>query len=192
MTGDGFHVHGPHDHEIEHAAEHAAEDGFAGRIAVTTAVLAIVAAMFSYLAGATQATAALYKNDAAISKTEASNQWAYFQAKSTKENFAELAILLGPADSQASLRADVARYRKEKADIETAARKLEEQSTEWDGKSAEEMHIHHRWAQATTALQVAIAMAAIALITRRRWLQGIVYAFSAAGVLLGAMAALHF
>jgi Domain of unknown function (DUF4337) len=192
VTGGGFHVHGPHDHELEHAAEHAAEDGFAGRIAVTTAVLAIVAAMFSYLAGATQATAALYKNDAAISKTEAANQWAYFQAKSSKENFAELAILLGPAGSQASLRADAARYAKEKAEIETAARKLEEQSTEWDRKSTEEMHLHHRWAQATTALQVAIAMAAIALITRRRWLQGIVYAFSATGVVLGAMASLHF
>lgn len=192
MSGHGFHVHGPHDHRIEHAAEHAAEDGFAGRIAVTTAVLAIVAAMFSYLAGATQATAALYKNDAAISKTEAANQWAYFQAKSTKENFAELAILLGPVDSRTSLQADAARYAKEKADIEIAARKLEEQSKEWDRKSAEEMHLHHRWAQATTALQVAIAMAAIALITRRRWLQGVVYAFSAAGVLLGAMAALHF
>lgn len=192
MSGHEFHVHGPHDHEIEHAAEHAADDGFAGRIAVTTALLAIVAAMFSYLAGATQATAALYKNDAAISKTEASNQWAYFQAKSTKENFAELAILLGPADSRASLRMDAARYGKEKTEIESAARRLEERSMEWDRKSAEEMHLHHRWAQATTALQVAIAMAAIALITRRRWLQGVVYAFSAAGVVLGAMAILHY
>jgi hypothetical protein len=192
MSGHEFHVHGPHDHEIEHAAQHATEDGFAGRIAVTTAVLAIVAAMFSYLAGATPATAALYKNNAAISKTEASNQWAYFQAKSTKENFAELAILLGPADSRVSLSMDAVRYGKEKAEIENAARRLEEQSTEWDRKSAEEMHLHHRWAQATTALQVAIAMAAIALITRRRWLQGVVYAFSAAGAVLGAMATLHF
>lgn len=192
MSGHEFHVHGPHDHEMEHAAEHAAKDGFAGRIAVMTALLAIVAAMFSYLAGATQATAALYKNNAAISKTEASNQWAYFQAKSTKENFAEIAVLLGPADSRASLTADAARYGKEKAEIENAARRLEEQSNEWDRKSAAEMHLHHRWAQATTALQVAIAMAAIALITRRRWLQGVAYAFSATGVVLGAMAALHF
>jgi hypothetical protein len=22
MSGDGFHVHGPHDHELEHAAQH--------------------------------------------------------------------------------------------------------------------------------------------------------------------------
>ena len=24
MSGAGFHVHGPHDHELEHAAQHAA------------------------------------------------------------------------------------------------------------------------------------------------------------------------
>jgi len=191
MSGGGFHVHGPHDHELEHAAGHGSGDGFAGRIAVTTAVLAIVAAMFSYLAGATQASAGLYKNNAAIRKTEASNQWGYYQAKSTRENIAELAAMLGPAESRAKLTDDVARYSREKTEIEERARKLEEEAVEWDRRSDEEMHLHHRWAQATTALQVAIAMAAIALITRRRWLQAVVYAFSGAGVVLGVMAALH-
>src|SRR5260221_1685106 len=31
--------------------------------------------------------------------------------------------------------------------------------------------LHHRWAQATTALQVAIALAAIALLTKKKWLE---------------------
>ena len=191
MSGGGFHVHGPHDHELEHAAEHGRADHFAGRIAVTTAVLAIAAAMFAYLAGATQAAAGLYKNNAAIRKTEAANQWGYFQAKSTRENIAELAAMLVPPESSAKLVGDAARYSSEKAEIEARARKLEEEATEWDRRSDEEMHLHHRWAQATTALQVAIAMAAIALITRRRWLQAVVYAFSGVGVVLGVMAALH-
>jgi hypothetical protein len=43
------------------------------------------------MGGATQANAGLYKNNAAIKKTEASNQWNYFQAKSTKQSLAELA-----------------------------------------------------------------------------------------------------
>ena len=94
-------------------------------------------------------------------------------------------------ESRAKLTDDVARYNREKTEIEERARKLEEEAVEWDRRSDEEMHLHHRWAQATTALQVAIAMAAIALITRRRWLQAVVYAFSGAGVVLGVMAALH-
>ena len=74
MSGAGFHVHGPHDHELEHAAQHGDKDKFSGSIAVITAILATVGALFSYMGGATQANAGLYKNNAAIKKTEASNQ----------------------------------------------------------------------------------------------------------------------
>lgn len=73
MSQDGFHVHGPHDHELEHAARHE-PGGMAGQLAVITAILATVGAMFSYMGGTTQADAGLFKNDAAIKKTEASNQ----------------------------------------------------------------------------------------------------------------------
>ena len=67
MSGHGFHVHGPHDHEMEHAAQHEPK-GIAGKLAVITAILATIGAMFSYMGGATQANAGLYKNDAAIKK----------------------------------------------------------------------------------------------------------------------------
>ena len=36
---EGFHVHGAHDHVLEHAAETGHADSFAGRIAVMTAIL---------------------------------------------------------------------------------------------------------------------------------------------------------
>ena len=71
MSGDGFHVHGPHDHELEHAAQggHGGDDAHSGmiaQIAVITAIIATVGALFSYQGGATQANAGLYKNNAAI------------------------------------------------------------------------------------------------------------------------------
>ncbi|MEN9587098.1 MAG: hypothetical protein RIT15_673 [Pseudomonadota bacterium] len=53
------------------------------------------------------------------------------------------------------------------------------------------MHQHHRWAQATTVLQVAIALAAIALLTRRKWLERAMYGVAFAGVVIGALAAVH-
>src|SRR5258708_6394307 len=42
MSEGGFHVHGPHDHELEHLTQHGAGDSFTGRIAVTTSLLATV------------------------------------------------------------------------------------------------------------------------------------------------------
>ena len=190
MSEGGFHVHGPHDHELEHAAQHD-PGGFAGQLAVITAILATVGALFSYMGGATQADAGLHKNDAAIKKTEASNQWNYYQAKSSKQNLSELAQELAP-DARKTFYADeIKRYKTEKAEIKLAAEKLEAESKAWDERSAEKMHQHHRWAQATTALQIAIAMAAIALLTKRRWLEKLVFGMSAVGVVLGGLAWFH-
>ena len=102
------------------------------QIAMFTAVIATVGAVFSYLGGATQANAGLYKNNAAIKKTEASNQWNYFQAKSTKQSLAEVSRDLSPADRQPTYQGKIDRYDKEKKEIEAEARKLETQATEWD------------------------------------------------------------
>lgn len=187
MSEDGFHVHGPHDHEVEHAAQHEPK-GLAGQLAVITAILATVGALFSYQAGATQAQAALLKNEAAMKKTEAANQWAFFQAKSTKQALAEFARDLAPADKRADYQGRIDRYEHEKGEIKAEADKLEAQSHANDQASEVQMHVHHRWAQATTALQIAIAMAAITLLTRRRWLEWATLAMSGVGLVLGAVA----
>jgi hypothetical protein len=190
MSSGGFHVHGPHDHELEHAA-HAEPKGMAGQLAVITAIIATVGAMFSYMGGATQADAGLFKNDAAIKKTEAGNQWNYYQAKSGKQNLAELAIELAPEARKTFYVDEIKRYKTEKAEIKLAAEKLELESKGFDDKSAEKMHQHHRWAQATTALQISIALAAIALLTKRKWLEYAVFALSSVGVILGVLAYMH-
>ena len=197
MSGDGFHVHGPHDHELEHAAQggHGEHDekgkGMIAQIAVITAVIATVGALFAYMGGATQANAGLYKNNAAIKKTEASNQWNFFQAKSTKQSLAEVSRDLSADSVKDKYQAKIDRYEKEKNEIKLAAEKLEKESTDWDKQSDEQMHQHHRWAQATTVLQISIAMAAIALLTRKRWVEYVMFAAAAGGVMVGVLALLH-
>jgi hypothetical protein len=191
MSGAGFHVHGPHDHELEHAAHNAHKDSFTGTIAVTTAILATVGALFSYMGGATQANAGLFKNNAAIKKTEASNQWNYYQAKSGKQNLAELAIALVADDRKGQYQLEVERYKKEKADIKRDAEKLEAEAKSWDDQSDAQMHLHHRWAQATTGLQISIALAAMALLTRRKWLEWGMFGVAGIGIVLGGMALAH-
>lgn len=193
MSDDGFHVHGPHEHEIEHAQQGGhANGGMINQIAMFTAIIATVGAIFGYMGGATQANAGLYKNNAAIKKTEASNQWNFFQAKSTKQSLAEVSRdLTLREDEKSKYQAKIDRYEKEKNDIKTGADKLEAQASAWDKSSDEQMHQHHRWAQATTVLQVCIALAAIALLTRKKWLEYAMFAAGAIGVLIGGFAALH-
>jgi Na+/glutamate symporter len=193
MSEHGFHVHGPHDHELEHAQAGGHDDhsGMINQIALFTAIIATVGAIFGYMGGATQANAGLYKNNAAIKKTEASNQWNFFQAKSTKQSLAELARDLAPEDKKVTYQGKIDRYEKEKGEIKTTAEGIEKDATAWDKRSDEQMHQHHRWAQSTTVLQVCIALAAISLLTKKKWLEYAMFGAGGVGIIVGALAALH-
>ena len=189
MSGDEFHVHGVHDHAVEHAAEHGGSDSLPGRIAVLSAILATLGAVMGFQGGDTQAKAQLYKNTAAITKTKANDQWNYYQAKGVKRNLAEFGALVATKPEHAeNFKGEAERYKKEQADIKTKADELETQVDEWDKRSDEEMHQHHRWALGATAMQIAIALSAIALLSRKTWLLyggGLV---AIAGVAFGGMA----
>jgi hypothetical protein len=190
MSGHGFHVHGPHDHEVEHVAQHGGDKLTSG-LAVLTAVLSTIGAIFGYMGGHTQNAALLYKNEAAIQKTSASNQWNYYQAKSNKQNLAELSVTLTAGAEREKYLQAVERYKKEKEEIKADAEKLEAAAKEADRKSEAEMHVHERWALATTLLQIAIALAAITLLTRKRWLLLGVLGAAGFGVAVGAAALMH-
>ena len=190
MSEDGFHVHGPHDHEVEHVAEHGG-DSFTSRLAVLTAVLSTIGAIFGYMGGHSQNAALLYKNEAAIQKTSASNQWNYYQAKSNKQNLAELSVTLTTGEAQEKFKEAVERYKKEKEEIKVEADQLEAAAKEADRESEAEMHVHERWALATTLLQISIALAAITLLTRKRWLLVGVLGSTGLGLLAGLMGYLH-
>lgn len=189
MSEGAFHVHGPHDHEIEHAAH--TRDPFAGRIAVMTAIFATFGALFGYMAGATQNDALMFKNEAAIKKTEASDQWNFYQAKSSKQNLAELGAVLASGEAQGRYQKEVERYKVEKEVIKKEAEKLEAAGRQAAERSEASLHQHHRWAQAMTLIQVAIALAAITLLTRSQWLSYGSYGVAVTSFVLGALAYMH-
>jgi hypothetical protein len=187
--------HGPHNHILDHAVRESSvaienSESFTNKIAVLTAVISTIGAVFGYMGGTTQVNSALYKNMAAIKKTEAANQWNYYQAKSNKQSLAEYGLETLPAKRE-HYNQTIARYSLEKIAIKKIADQLEAESVEWDKKSEREIHLHHRWEQATTVLQVSIALAAITLITRRSWAMWGIYGISSTGIILGLMAALH-
>ena len=173
MSEHGFHVHGAHEHALEHAAH---GGGLAQSIAIFTAVLSTLGAIVSYQGGASQNEAMLYKNEAVLKKAQASDQWSYYQAKSNKGHLMTLAIDLAPKDKVDFYREQAEKYEKEKSEIKKKAEELDAQSKQADEMSEHAMHPHHRLAQAMTLLQIAISLASITALTHRRWL------FACAGI----------
>ena len=183
MSGKGVHVHGPHDHALEHAAH---RGGLDQQIAIFTAVLATVGAVVSFFGGDTQNKAMLYKNEAVLKRAEASDQWNFYQAKSMKQNLAELAASLSPDAAKADAqRREAQRYAAEKKDIEKDARALEAQAKLFNEKSERALHPHHYLSISMTLLQVAIALASITVLTQKRWLLGGAALSAFAGAFLG-------
>jgi hypothetical protein len=133
--------------------------------------MATIGAILSYEASVTLGEAIIFKNEASIQKTNASDQWNFYQAKNNKQSLAELTTKLTTGKDQVDSKNDALRYASEKSDIKIKAENFEKLSHEADESSEHSMHLHHRWATGTTALQIAISLAAIALLTRRRWLQ---------------------
>jgi len=186
MSGDGFHVHGAHEHEVEHHAQQG--PGLGQYVAIFTAILASIGAVVSYQGGATQNQAMLFKNEAVLKKTQASDQWNFYQAKSSKGHLMELAADIGSADKQAFYLDQVKKYDKEKSEIKHKAEALEEASNQANEQSEHLLHPHHRLAQAMTLIQIAISLASITVLTRKRWLFALAGIAAAGGIGLWALA----
>ncbi len=192
MSGGGFHVHGPHDHAVEHEAsgEHGEHGGhkkggfsLAQVVAIFTAVLATAGAVVSYQGGHTQNEALLFKNEAVLQKTAAANQWSYFQSKGMKQNLAELSEGLATTpDQKAKIAEEIKRYKQEKDGIKKEAEKFEALSTEANEKSKHAESPHNKLAQAMTFIQIAISLASICVLTRRRWMLGVAAVAAAIGL----------
>ncbi len=141
-----------------------AKDSFEKIIALVIAILAVVHAFVDNTGNNGQA-------DAIVSTNLASNQWAYYQAKSLKENLADsnaaLLSVMAPADSAAAkakveeLKQDAMRYEGEKKHIMEKARELEAQAKH--GQS-----IDDQCDIAALFLQIAIVVCSIAILVRWR------------------------
>jgi len=154
-------------------------------LSLSTAIIAVFAAIASLQSGANSNDAILEKNDAVLSQSKASDQWAYFQAKGVKASLAHSqAEMLGASNPELSarFRSDAKRYKAEQDEIEKLARELEAKVEESNLRSERFLERHHRFAISVTLFQIAIALSAIAALTRRKvlWLVGL--AASAVGL----------
>jgi len=150
-----------HLHEqIHHHAEGSRESWVLG-VALSSALLAGLAAVAALMAGH-------HANEAMLSQIESSDQWSYFEAKSIKQAQTATKIDILSALGKVSANADeakIAQYDTEKEQIQKKAEELER-----DAQS--HLHVHQSLAASVTMFQIAIAVGAIAVLIRRRtfWL----------------------
>jgi hypothetical protein len=152
-------------------------------IALTTAFLAAFAAIASLLAGSTVNEALVLKGESTRLQAQASDQWAYYQAKGIKAVIEESAAAAWEASGRpvpALIEQTRQRYASEQQGIQRNARELERAR---DAKSEEADHLlhrHHLFAAAVALFQVAIALGAVAALTRIRvvWITSLFTGFA--------------
>jgi hypothetical protein len=147
--------------EIHHSAEHSRERWISW-VALSTAILAVLAAIAGLLSGQ-------HVNEAMMNQIEASDQWNYYQAKSIKAAVLDAKMSLGgaPSESDQSKRDS---YEKQQEEIKSEAEQKE-------AAAKSNFHKHEVFARGVTMFQIAIAIAAISALTRRRnfWMMSLVF-----------------
>ena len=157
-------------------------------IALTTAILAALAAVAALKAGGTANEALILKTEATRLQAEASDQWAYYQAKGLKATITEAernawAVLDKPAPEELSKNPE--RYLEDQRKSKEKAEEFEKQRDEKSAEADHLMHHHHFFAQSVALLQVSIALGAVAALTRRKpvWIASILLGFAGAAIL---------
>jgi hypothetical protein len=178
----------------EQVQDHALESRFNGFIALFVALTATFMALCNVkdgnvVQGMQQAQA------------KAIDQWAFYQSKSTKQHLAENSadMLKVQLEMSSNLQAGVqAKVEAKIAAQEAAARKYEKEKeqikAEAEGAAREydAMNVHDdQFDLAEACLSVAVALAGVTALTRKRWLFGLAGAFASIGLLFGLAGFLH-
>lgn len=140
-------------------------------IALTTALFAAFGAIAALLAGSTVNEALVLKTEATRLQAEASDQWAAYQAKGIKSALQQASQLFWTASGKSPpprFSQEQQRYVREQAELERLARDKEHQRDRKSAEADELLHEHHRFADSVALFQVAIALGAVAALTRTR------------------------
>lgn len=153
------HLHEAIEEEVKEAEKKERKGGMS--IAISTALMAVFAALSSLIAGH-------HADEAVIEQIRASDQWAFYQAKGIKDEILSLSNI--PDKESRS-----AKYKADQVEIQKKARESEE---------ASHVHLEHHsiLARAVTMFQIAIAISAIAILTRKRMLWFVSLGISCVGL----------
>ena len=150
---------------IHESAEHSGERWIAW-VALSTAILAVLAAIAGLLSGK-------HANEAMMSQIDAADKWAYYQAKGIKASVLDAKMSLSAAASEED-RAKAERYQEEQNEIQKDAHEKE-------AEAKSNFQQHEILARGVTLFQIAIAIAAISALTKKRKFWVVSLLFGVAG-----------
>ncbi len=155
----------PLEHLHEHVKETAEHSGavWISWAALSTAVLAVLAAIAGLLSGH-------HVNEAMMNQIEASDQWSYYQSKSIKASVLDAKMSLAGGTPNESDQSKRDRYEKEQEAIKSEAERKET-------AAKSNFHKHEVFAGGVTMFQIAIAIAAISALTKKRrfWIVSLLF-----------------
>jgi hypothetical protein len=157
----------------ERAREEADREGSAllRRIALTTAVLAAFTVIAALEASDTINEAIVLKTEATRLQAQASDVWAHYQAKTIKSLAARGAAAAWEAAGRAvppAIADEVRQHAEGTAELEREARDRERERDERSSEADALLARHGRFAEAVALFQLAIALGAVAALTRLR------------------------
>jgi hypothetical protein len=184
-------------HELKESLDEAREKAEGGEgerapwlvwLSLSTAVIAVLAAIASLASGDHANEAIVLKTDATLTQSAADDAWSFFQAKSIKEDMYRALAPLAPrpeVGAEWAKKADEEHAEKEERKVE--AEKLMAEVKAADAESRHHLHLHHQFAKSVTIFQVAIALAAIAALARKKALWWVSLAVGGLGCVFLAM-----
>ena len=140
------------------AKEKEKKEGWTKYVSLMIVGLAVATAIGALKAGG-------FGSKVMLKQAQASDTWAYYQAKSIKQRIAEMEARNATGDVQAKILADVERYKKEEGELKDKAEGLEKERDQ-NAKHGPPLGF------AIACLQIAIALASICLITKKKPLWG--------------------
>ena len=146
---------------VHHTAQHSGETWISW-VALSTAILAVLAAIAGLLSGK-------HANEAMMNQIEASDQWGYYQAKSIKASVLDAKMSLANAVNEKD-RENAARYEEEQSEIKSEAERKQ-------SEAKSNFHRHEVYARGVTMFQIAIAIAAISALTKKKrfWIVSLLF-----------------
>ena len=163
-------------------------EGWTKYVSLSVVIIAVIAAIAAQWGGKYSSRVLTQLNDATYNQALASDQWAYYQAKSIKLNAYEighhqLAKSANPADADAAklieeYKEKVATYKKEQKDIEAKAHDFEAKRDTARDNASLASRKGSKMGLAISFFSVAVALASICTVTKKKplWFVALVFA----------------
>ncbi len=177
------HAHEHHDGG-KHGDKKAAPPGWITLLSLSTAFIAALAAVASLHAGSLANEAILLKSEAILVESQLADTWGEYESRSIKAYLFDTQAVLLPPEKGADAAKHADKERGEAAKLRAEADKLKEEVNAKNEESSFAMERHETYARSVTLFQIAIAVAAIAALTRKKWMWLLSLVGGAAGILL--------